>query len=209
MEKRKKTKVLKMNLDKELSRVKLELQNISEEKPKKSGVKNEEEQEEIFQLPEIPEEDFNEAFFEPSISRRFTAPILLPSGQEKIDNLEEFASLAPSSPSESEEVSYSAGKKNYAGGDNLGYAAKADEYNPNRQYSGDNPQVQASPKITSSFIREDFVTGKRQEMQPAAGMDTSKTQSWEDRSRLEEFTKIQQYEMNKQQEENKSRKHRA
>lgn len=213
MAKKKKSLISETQIERELSKINLELNKISINKPgpkeeaKKIFGKKEEEREEE---EEEQENDFHENPLS-RISRRFTVPILLPSGQEKIENLEEFAALAPSREREEKEDSgYAGSKKTYESNTPLSYSGKSD-YSADEKYSASKDSLTADRggKILSPFIKEDFTRGKlMNEVQPAAGME-AKT-DLENRSRLEEFARMQaEYQINEQKElqEKKRRGH--
>jgi len=205
-----KTRVLrskKINVSKELKKIELELKKISASAQENKKVVIEadsaDEDEEAQQI-QISESDFPEEVSSRG-SRLFSAPILLSSGQERVENLEEFAAVAPSSrESEDDSPAYAAGKKNYDNANEVGYTAKVDDYSGGKKYSSESPAM-ASSRITSPFIREDSTTGRREEMSQASGM--SARTDFEDRSKLEEFSRMQQkYEVQHQQEEREKKR---
>ena len=215
MPKKKKSKISENQIRKELSKINLELDKINTKKPELKLIipeKQEESEENEQEQPEEQETEFNQTADNSRASRRFTAPILLPSGQETVENLEEFAALMPSSRGEAEkDVSYTSSNKTYEGSSpNASYSGKT-EYSLDAKYTASDDSLassRGSGKIISPSIREDFTRGRLiSEMQPAGGAAV-KT-DWEDRSRLEEFTRMQSEYQFKQEKEQHERKRRA
>ena len=215
MPKKKKSLISESQIKRELSKINLELNKLNSKKPEikpeaKKEMPGKDEQED-----ENEEQDsgFHESLETGRASRRFTGPILLPSGQESIDNLEDFAALIPSAARDSEEkdVSYAGGKKTYDESNGGGSYSGKSEYLIDSKYAASEDSLSSSKgsgAIVSPFVREDFTRGKLiNEMQSAGGME-AKT-NWEERSRLEEFARMQTEYQVKQEKEAREKKRRA